>query len=336
MDGSSLVMNPVANRTGSGHITVTATDVDGTRSRDTFLVTVGGSAKGPTIGGLIGSPNPVLRNSQLLSLTAWGVSSAGSDVTRVEFYDDSNGDGVLEPGVRHAARPGHLGLRRLDPLRGDGGPGVREPTRSSPGRSMPTTTAAHRSRSPFHVVNKPPMLTSVSPLVATSRQDSWTITYEDLKSQSNAADANGDTIQFRIEQVTSGTLARTARRSWPAPRCWRRAIRSTWTPPNGPGFVYNAFTVRAYDGLAASATAVPVKVQIDRAPDGLFARGLTPTPIAMPGGTVTLSATASDPDDSVGMVEFFYDLDGNGSLDVASDEYLGSGTVPYNKWTLAA
>jgi cyclophilin family peptidyl-prolyl cis-trans isomerase len=333
MDGGSLILNPVAAKTGVGHVTVTATDINGTSVSDTFLVTVGASGSVPKIGGLTGSPTSVLRNSQLLSLSTWGVSgSTSAAVNRVEFYRDVNGNGILEPGLdvllgkdtsssggwtlsvdtKNLALGANKIFARAVDVNGNGSAPV----------SLNTT-----------VVNKAPTMTSLGSLTATERLDTWSITYEALKARSNVADANNDTIQFRIEQVLAGTLKKNGTAVTAGTTLLGPGETLTWTPPDATAYVYNAFTIKAWDGLVASTTALTVKLMIDRAPT-VSALTFSPTLITMPGGPVKLTATASDPDDSVAKVEFFYDTNNNGVFDAASDALLGIGTLTNGKWVL--
>ena len=57
-------------------------------------------ATGPQIGSFTASPNPVTAGSDL-TLTTSNITDAnpGARITQVAFYQDSNGDGVLEPGT---------------------------------------------------------------------------------------------------------------------------------------------------------------------------------------------------------------------------------------------
>ncbi|HKB40230.1 MAG TPA: hypothetical protein VKD72_27620, partial [Gemmataceae bacterium] len=57
-------------------------------------------AAGPQIGSFTASPNPGAAGSDL-TLTASNITDAnpGAGITQVAFYQDSNGDGTLEPGT---------------------------------------------------------------------------------------------------------------------------------------------------------------------------------------------------------------------------------------------
>ncbi len=57
-------------------------------------------------------------------------------------------------------------------------------------------------------------------------------------------------------------------------------------------------------------------------------------PIVFQGDPVTLSADVSDPDGTVQQVEFYRDVDGNGQLNIGTDELLGSDIDGGDGWSL--
>src|SRR5205823_5511201 len=62
----------------------------------TFSVNI--SATPPTIASLSDSPDPVIRPNNL-TLTANSVTAGGSSISAVEFYRDTNGNGILDVGA---------------------------------------------------------------------------------------------------------------------------------------------------------------------------------------------------------------------------------------------
>jgi hypothetical protein len=87
-----------------------ATPVDYALEPDGRIVLAGTSANGetlvrflaagPQIGSFTANPNPVTAGGSV-SLTAANITdlNPGGTVTQVAFYQDSNGDGILEPGT---------------------------------------------------------------------------------------------------------------------------------------------------------------------------------------------------------------------------------------------
>jgi peptidyl-prolyl cis-trans isomerase A (cyclophilin A) len=332
-DGSTLTLNAAANQTGSGHVTITATDINGVTAQSTFLVTVQAAANPPVIGSLKATPNPVNHGVQTLTLTAANVVDPGGALTKVEFFRDTNGNGQLDPGI-----DAKLG----QDTSADGGWTITVPTTGwATGATKVFARAqddGNKGSSPAEfnlaVGNKAPTLTLISPLIATVRSAGWTISYNVLKSHTNAADVNGDPIKFRIMQVTSGTLTINGSSVVPGTTLFGPSDTLTWTPQNATDIIYNSFTIRAWDGVAASSSSVQVKVEVDQAPV-VKSMIFSPSIIAMPGSAVTLSAKVIDPDDSVAKVEYFYDTNNNGTFDSSTDTNLGSATASGGKWILA-
>jgi cyclophilin family peptidyl-prolyl cis-trans isomerase len=328
-----LILNAATNLTGTAHVTITGTDIDGGTIQDTFLVTVGAGANPPVVGGLTASPNPVNHRTQPLTLTATGVADPGGEVTRVEFFRDSNGNGTFEPGVdaklgEDASAAGgwtlalstdgwSVGVNRIFARAQD----------NTDNGSAPVSTLVT-------VLNQAPTLTGISPFVTTSRGSSYAISYDLLKNYSNAADGNNDTIQFRIEQVLSGALTQNGAAVTAGVTLVGPGESVVWTPPDATHFLYNVFTMRAWDGLAASAgSPVKITILVDQAPV-IKKATVAPATLTAPGTAIILSATASDPNDAVAKVEFFYDTNNNGVFDASADALLGAGTNAGGKWTL--
>jgi hypothetical protein len=116
----------------------------------------------------------------------------------------------------------------------------------------------------------PPTLTSIATLGVASPQTPFDISYATLLAASNAVDSNGQSIQFRINSLQSGTLS-----------IIHNSVVSTviadptngtlfgvgdtliWTGPAGvTGNAIGAFSVTAFDGTTNSAAAVPVSINV--------------------------------------------------------------------------
>ena len=97
--------------------------------------------------------------------------------------------------------------------------------------------------------------------------DPFEITYATLANAANAADVDADGIAFRIEAISTGSLDTWSGSAWTAVTAGTTLIAAgeklRWTPVAGTSGLRNAFTVRAWDGQAASATAIQVRVDGD-------------------------------------------------------------------------
>jgi hypothetical protein len=110
--------------------------------------------------------------------------------------------------------------------------------------------------------NSAPSLTSVSTLAGGKKNHKMTITYATLAGAANATDPDGDKLRFIVDGITSGTLTKkdSAVVSGVTTIGYGEAL--VWLPPTDDIGIVNAFTIRASDGLATSATAAQVKVDV--------------------------------------------------------------------------
>lgn len=115
------------------------------------------------------------------------------------------------------------------------------------------------------VINdSPPTLTSISTITGASKNLPFTVTYAQLAPpRSNAADADNDPISFRIQSVSSGTLTLPGGAAVvPGTTLLAAGQTLIWNPPAGATGALPAFTVRAWDGLLHSASAVQVTINV--------------------------------------------------------------------------
>lgn len=116
-------------------------------------------------------------------------------------------------------------------------------------------------------VNDSPTLTSVAVISGATASDPFEITYATLANAANAADLEADAIAFRIEAVSTGAVEKWNGSSWTAVTAGTTLIATgeklRWTPAAGTSGLQNAFTVKAWDGQAASVTAIQVRVDGD-------------------------------------------------------------------------
>ena len=134
----------------------------------------------------------------------------------------------------------------------DGGINVLTDDPDAAGATNPTVT----------VVEQPPTLTSVTALTGAAEDTAFSISYAALAAASNAADVNGDAIAFRIESVTSGTLTKAGNAVVPGATMLAIGESLVWTGAENASGTLAAFTVRASDGIAVSASAVQVSVTV--------------------------------------------------------------------------
>ena len=110
--------------------------------------------------------------------------------------------------------------------------------------------------------NSNPTLTSVSILNGATEDDPFTITYVDLTTAADEADADGDAISFQVEEVSTGTLTKGGVAIIPGSTLLSTGESLVWTPTASTSGTLNAFTVKAYDGALLSNDAVQVQITV--------------------------------------------------------------------------
>ncbi|RTY34796.1 hypothetical protein EKD02_09710, partial [Chlorobium phaeovibrioides] len=111
-------------------------------------------------------------------------------------------------------------------------------------------------------VNDAPALSTVGTLTGGTEDTAYTISYSDLADTANDADVDGDTLSFRIESVTSGTLTKEGTAVTPGTTLLSAGESLVWMPDSNASGTLGAFAVRAWDGTEASSTAVQVSVTV--------------------------------------------------------------------------
>jgi hypothetical protein len=115
-----------------------------------------------------------------------------------------------------------------------------------------------------------PTLSSISTLGTAYLQTPFNINYATLLGASNAADSNGQPIQFRVNSIQNGTLSivhNSVTSAVVASPTNGTLLASgdtlVWTSPAGLwGSGVNAFSVTAFDGSLNSVPAVQVKINV--------------------------------------------------------------------------
>jgi hypothetical protein len=160
--------------------------------------------------------------------------------------------------------------------------------------------------------NTAPTLTTINTLTGATEDTAFSITYATLAAAANEADADGDTLSFRIESVSTGTLTKNGSAVTAGVTLLSTGEQLVWTPASHANGTLNAFTVRAWDGTAASASPVQVQVSVSAVNDAPTATNLTQSKAATEGGsavalddivvtdvdtgdTITATLTLSDP-----------------------------------------
>lgn len=110
------------------------------------------------------------------------------------------------------------------------------------------------------ISNVAPTLTTISDLGTALDNIDFSIPYATLFAASNAADAGGGAISFRVESVNSGTLTKNGFAITPGVTTISVGETLVWHSAPGSNSLINAFSVKAFDGTAASATAIAVNI----------------------------------------------------------------------------
>jgi hypothetical protein len=109
--------------------------------------------------------------------------------------------------------------------------------------------------------NAAPTLTAITTLEGAKPQEPLEISHEMLLGASDAADADGDSLGFRIDAISGGVLTMNGK-AVTVGTVIAAGQSVVWTPAATADGVTEAFQVSAWDGKAASATPVAVTVNV--------------------------------------------------------------------------
>ena len=113
-----------------------------------------------------------------------------------------------------------------------------------------------------------PTLTAVDIISGQTEGEPMEISYTSIAAAADEADVDGDAISFRIEAVSSGTMQKWIGSAWaavvPGTTLVSVGEKLRWAPAVGTTGLQNAFTIKAWDGQLASATAIQLKVDAAR------------------------------------------------------------------------
>jgi hypothetical protein len=172
--------------------------------------------------------------------------------------------------------------------------------------------------------NSQPTLTAISTLTGATEETAFSISYATLAAAADEADLDGDTLSFRIEAISSGTLSQAAG------TLLSTGQTLTWTPATNASGTIAAFTVKAYDGAIASSTAIAVNVSvanINDAPTLSTVSTLTGAVVntAFTISYATLAAAANEADVDGDPLSFRIESISNGTLSQAVNSTLSTG-----------
>jgi hypothetical protein len=110
--------------------------------------------------------------------------------------------------------------------------------------------------------NRPPSLSAVQTLTGAREDADFAIPYAMLAAAADAGDADGQVIHFRVEAVGAGTLMEGAQAVVAGQTLLSPGEALTWRGPAEAFGALEAFTLRAWDGYAASAGAAAVWIDV--------------------------------------------------------------------------
>jgi VCBS repeat-containing protein len=123
-------------------------------------------------------------------------------------------------------------------------------------------TASNTFSLTVSAVNDAPTLTTVSTLTGATEDTAFTISYATLLAAANAADVDGDTLSFRVEAVSTGSLTKGGLAVEAGTTLLGTGESLVWTPAANANGTLNAFTIKMWDGTTTSAIAIQVQVTV--------------------------------------------------------------------------
>lgn len=111
-------------------------------------------------------------------------------------------------------------------------------------------------------VNDAPVLTRIDPLTGALEDQSYTLSYDDLKTHSDASDVDGDPLVFRIDKLLAGQLTLNGQNVVEGTTILAAGASLVWIPPANANGLMAAFTLVAVDPSQAVSTANTVYVQV--------------------------------------------------------------------------
>ena len=248
---------PLNANVGSIDVKVTRTDTDGLSVNDTYTLTIANTNDAPTISGVTTGAA-----TAEITTTSGALSGADVDIDDTLTYSVATTEGVY--GSLTVDSEGtwtyELAVGDADTIALLASNSVATDTFSVIVTDNDGDTASETVD--ITVGNRTPTLTTITELTGLDEDLSTTITYDTLAAAANDADADGDAISFRIETITTGTLTKDSVAVTEGSTTLGSGESLVWTPALDANGSLNAFTVKAFDGIIVSDTAVQVQVTV--------------------------------------------------------------------------
>jgi hypothetical protein len=263
----------------------------------TFTVTVTAVNDAPTLA-VITDPAPILEDAGAQTVNLTGIAAGGGETQGLTVTATSSNTGLIpNPTVTYtsAATTGSLSYT---PVANANGTAVITVTATDDGGTANSGVATTTRTFTVAVtaVNDAPTLTTLSTLTGATEDTAFTISYATLSAAANEADVDGDTLSFRVEAVSTGTLTKSGVEVVAGTTLLSTGQDLVWTPAANVNGTVNAFTIKAWDGTTTSAAAIQVQVMVTAVND-------VPTVSAISGQTTAEDTATSAIAFTVGAVE---------------------------------
>ncbi len=323
INNNQLTLNPVANQAGTATITVRATSVTGEFVEDSFVISIG---QAPTLAGLTLSSFTVTRPASVAASVS-GAADADGSIVRVEYFRDSDNNGVFNPdtdqllgtsttgptfisGVSTASFPG--GIARLFARAIDNTGLISAPVTVTLNVVAPRPSAGTLSLAPTIVTSSGTFTLNVRNALGSDSELARIDFYRD-------SNRNGlfDTQDAKLGESTE-----------PDGGVYSFDVAANNLPGGSVRFFAIAIDTTGTASQPATATGT---VQASAPAIGTFTLAASTvqagTPFALDAGTVT-------PVGGIARVQFYRDLNNNGAIDL-TDTLLGEDTTPGNGFTFS-
>ena len=194
-----------------------------------------------------------LTQSRDYGTSRWGIEFTADTEAQLELDL-----GLALPEAKPALNPADKTIRlgSAHHSNGEGFAGEVRNIRISNGQSGPVVS----SQITLTAVNDAPTLATINTLTGATEDTAFTITHTTLAAAADEADVDNSGLAFRIEAVSTGTLTKGGVAVTAGSTTVSTGESLVWTPAANANGTLAAFTVKAWDGALASATAVPVQI----------------------------------------------------------------------------
>jgi hypothetical protein len=167
--------------------------------------------------------------------------------TRVRFVPATDWYGTVAAGIT---------FRAWDRTSGSNGGTADASANGSP------TAFSTASETASIAVNALPTLTTVDTLTGVQEDTAFAITYQMLAAAADEADLDSSSISFRAESVLNGTLTKNGTAVTAGTTLLSSGEQWLWTPAANANGTLDGFSVKAWDGVGASTTALTVSLTV--------------------------------------------------------------------------